>query len=394
MAQLPLATCSFGELLGVGLPPAKAGLLIQLRMDGLLATAYTLRSLPEFREYAHHFIPPPSESLSATGGRPPPGLTLPTTPASARATSERTQSQARPSTTDSQWDSTRLTYGSPQQQTTAWSGLQLPESLTYDGIGNWRAFYAKFANFASHCGWSPEERKLQLCLCLEGRAADFYCSLMDHEPYLEFADIIQRLRKRFDYRDLPETSQLEFASARQTSKETVKDWANRVEDLAMLAFPELPSGYVQQQEVMRFCAGALDQEAGFHVLNRRPPCIGDALEMVQRYQLSHRLVYGHSQYNYPRRFDIGSSQESHAFRVHATARSTAHHPATPMNRYVEPEQKTRYCYECRQSGHVARDCTTPDLDPPSINAVGAIAGNAQGSVIVADLWPWRPQASI
>jgi hypothetical protein len=47
-------------------------------------------------------------------------------------------------------------------------------------------------------------------------------------------DLIQKLEKRFGFRELPETAQVQFNNARQTPDELLEDWADRV---LSLAFP-------------------------------------------------------------------------------------------------------------------------------------------------------------
>jgi hypothetical protein len=41
-------------------------------------------------------------------------------------------------------------------------------------------------------------------------------------------DLIQKLEKRFGFRELPETAQVQFNNARQTPDELLEDWADRV----------------------------------------------------------------------------------------------------------------------------------------------------------------------
>jgi hypothetical protein len=51
-----------------------------------------------------------------------------------------------------------------------------------------------------------------------------------------YMDLIQKLEKRFGFRELPETAQVQFNNARQTPDELLEDWADRVLSLATRAF--------------------------------------------------------------------------------------------------------------------------------------------------------------
>jgi hypothetical protein len=53
-------------------------------------------------------------------------------------------------------------------------------------------------------------------------------------------DLIRKLGKRFGFRELPETAQVQFNNARQTPDELLEDWANRVLSLATRAFLRTP----------------------------------------------------------------------------------------------------------------------------------------------------------
>jgi hypothetical protein len=53
--------------------------------------------------------------------------------------------------------------------------------------------------------------------------------------------------KRFGFRELPETAQIQFNNARQTPKELLEDWPDQVLSLATRAFRELPEKHMYQQ---------------------------------------------------------------------------------------------------------------------------------------------------
>jgi hypothetical protein len=60
---------------------------------------------------------------------------------------------------------------------------------------------------------------------------------------MAYMDLIQKLEKRFRFRELPETAQVQSNNARQTPEELLEDWADRVLSLALLRRPlPLPRG--------------------------------------------------------------------------------------------------------------------------------------------------------
>ena len=127
-------------------------------------------------------------------------------------------------------------------------------SLKFDGKSNWKAFYAKFSRFAEVSEWTEGE-------------------------------------KRFGFRELPETAQVQFNNARQTPDELLEDWADRVLSLATRALRDLPETHMYQQAVVRLCQGASDKEAGSYASNIRPKNIEEAIDRMRWFQHNSQAIY-------------------------------------------------------------------------------------------------------
>ena len=84
----------------------------------------------------------------------------------------------------------------------------LPKSITYDGIGDWQAFITKFRSYADGQTWSSKERRDLLSWNLMGKASEFYSRMVERDPNLDYFEAVERLGKRFDIKDLPETLQI------------------------------------------------------------------------------------------------------------------------------------------------------------------------------------------
>jgi hypothetical protein len=87
---------------------------------------------------------------------------------------------------------------------------------------------------------------------------------------MAYMDLKRKLVKRFGFRELPETAQVQFNNARQTPEELLEDWADRVLSLATRALIDLHETHMYQQVVMRLCQGTADKEAGSYASNIRP----------------------------------------------------------------------------------------------------------------------------
>ena len=101
--------------------------------------------------------------------------------------------------------------------------VSLPMSLKFDGKSNWKAFYAKFSRYAEVSEWTEEECRDQLCWCLDGKASEYYALLVERNHDMAYKDLILKIEKRFGFRKLPETAQVQFNNARQTPEELLED---------------------------------------------------------------------------------------------------------------------------------------------------------------------------
>ena len=171
----------------------------------------------------------------------------------------------------------------------------IPRTLTYSGKTSWKAFYTKFTKYAESLCWSAKECKEGLCMCLDGKASDFYATnIADQSDSLEYFDIIRKFEKRFGFQELPETATIAFNTAQQKTEEGLDDWADRVTELAMKAYRDLPEEYSEKQAILRFCLGCINKEAGEAVANKRPASMAEAIDCVKWAVHTHTAIHGRS----------------------------------------------------------------------------------------------------
>ncbi|XP_063956455.1 uncharacterized protein LOC129262907 [Lytechinus pictus] len=222
--------------------------------------------------------PPPTPDYSARNVRA--GMTRPAQHSSSSPPSSPAASPANSSASSGRGTGGGLPY------------YTLPKSLTFDGKGNWRAFFRKFSAFADHHNWTAMERVSQLYWGLKGKAEDYLLMVLDQEPNMPYAGLVARLQHRFGEEGLSESAQLEFVAAKQGPTESLPDWADRVLQLAARAFPGVNGSYPNRQAVLRLCQGALNREAGCHALTRNPSTVNEALKYIEWHQHVHRAMYG------------------------------------------------------------------------------------------------------
>ena len=109
---------------------------------------------------------------------------------------------------------------------------------------------------------------------------------------MDYFEVVNKLAKRFDIKDLPETIQMQFTCATQNQTEILVEWSDRVVNMAMQAYSELADHQVYKQAIFRFCQGCLDKEAGLYALNQKPQSIEEAIDRVSWFQHTSQAIYG------------------------------------------------------------------------------------------------------
>lgn len=128
---------------------------------------------------------------------------------------------------------------------------------------------------------------------MEGKASEYYALIVERNRNVEYGDLVRKLEKRFGFKELPETAQVQFQNATQALEESLEnDWGDRVLLLATKAFRDLPDEHMYQQAILRLCQGASDKEAGSYASNVRPQTMEDAVDMIRWYQHNHQALYG------------------------------------------------------------------------------------------------------
>ncbi len=166
----------------------------------------------------------------------------------------------------------------------------IPRSISFDGKKDWRAFLTKFNMYADSQRWTTNERRQNLCWCLDDKASEFYSRLIERDQDLDYFEILDRMGRRFQLKELPETAQMYFSLAAQNPKESLVEWADRVVSLAMTAFPDMSDVQIYRQAILRFCQGCLDKRAGHYAINQRPMTMDDALDKVRWFQHTDKLM--------------------------------------------------------------------------------------------------------
>lgn len=104
--------------------------------------------------------------------------------------------------------------------------------------------------------------------------------------------LMQKLQKRFGYKEIPETAQLKLSSLMQGTEEIMEEWADRVFQLALRAYEGLPEHYMLNQAIKRICHGCKDKDAGKFAINQHPDDIEEPLTILKVFNTTIKQNYG------------------------------------------------------------------------------------------------------
>jgi hypothetical protein len=115
--------------------------------------------------------------------------------------------------------------------------------------------------------------------------------LIERNAFVAFDEIMDKMEKRFGNIPQPDTAQEQLSNSRQLPDEKIEDWADRVQQLAVLAFPDWPEQHMFKQAIKRICHGCIDREAGQHVVNLDLTYIEMVVDKIKSYQCNHKSIF-------------------------------------------------------------------------------------------------------
>ena len=206
------------------------------------------------------------------------------------------------------------------------SSVVMPKLPVYDGVSStWDSFRNMFEMRANALGWNEQSRFQNMCLCLTGKAVDYYVKIRDQGKCRTYRDFQQQMDLRFNRREDPATIRLQFSHLKQGVDEPLEDWGERVMTKANEAFHGIDPAFIEQEMIMRFCSGSTDKEAAQFVMNCSPTSLEDAMKRFKRYKENSLTIYGGSR-------RVRAIQKSnYRSRSPSPSRNNTHNQASSMS---------------------------------------------------------------
>ena len=159
------------------------------------------------------------------------------------------------------------------------AGYMKPEK--FNGSTCFETFLVQFDNCAKFNNWNNKDKLQYLRWSLTGNAAQTLWGTED----MTFKQLVTRLRSRFGSLDMEEKYQAEIQCRRRKTNETLRELAQDIRRLMMLAYPGDRSAMAERMAKEHFICALDDPELELKVREKEPQTLDSALKSAQRLEV-------------------------------------------------------------------------------------------------------------
>lgn len=149
----------------------------------------------------------------------------------------------------------------------------------YSGKEPWSAYVMQFNLIADSNNWSLETRAIELLTAMKDEAM-VYASYLPTEVKQNFPALCMVMANRYGDHGYPETYRQELHSLRKHHKETIHEYASRVEMLVRKSFPTMDASTHSTLSVEYMLRGLPDQSIALDLLTKRLTSMTEAIHQV------------------------------------------------------------------------------------------------------------------
>ncbi|CAC5364882.1 unnamed protein product [Mytilus coruscus] len=153
----------------------------------------------------------------------------------------------------------------------------------YNGKDPWNAYVMQFELIAEMNNWTPSTKAIELVRALKDEAM-VYASFLTPETKRSFSALCAAMSNRFGDHGYPETYRQELHTLRKYERETIQEYASRVEMLVRKSFPTIDTATHSTLSVEYMLRGLPDQSIAIELLTKRITSITEAIHQVTLYE--------------------------------------------------------------------------------------------------------------
>ena len=156
------------------------------------------------------------------------------------------------------------------------------EARRYNGKESIEDYLLQFDLTARRNQWSDEEKASALLCALDGPARQIMQEL-DNPATAGFKEVRTALLLRFGPTDLTEVHEQTLQQAKLGKNQNIREFANEVQHLAKLAYPDIIGKTRDRMAVRHMIRGIPDRDVAFYIKEKDPGTVLEVCKMYERY---------------------------------------------------------------------------------------------------------------
>ncbi|CAC5382077.1 unnamed protein product [Mytilus coruscus] len=159
--------------------------------------------------------------------------------------------------------------------------LPIPSSRLpyFNGKGDWKTFMVQFQIIAERNYWSPRQQTEEIRLVLKDEALTFATELAP-EVRTSFMLFNSKMERRFGNYNFPETYRRELLTVKKQYKESIHEYAARIEGIVRKAYPGMDKQLFNNISIEYMLSELPDQSLAYDVLTKRPKTMEETINLV------------------------------------------------------------------------------------------------------------------
>ena len=169
-------------------------------------------------------------------------------------------------------------------------GLPPPKMATFHGKSEWNPYLVQFNMIASRYNRNNEQRLERLVESLRDKALKYYCTC-SAQVQISFSSLCAKNKSRFGQRVLPHTIRRNLQDIKQ-GEHTADEFAEKIQEVVCEGYPQAPDCVKETIATDAFLIGLENKRAAFTTMDKNPPDLETALQLVKAAHNNQRLILG------------------------------------------------------------------------------------------------------
>ena len=169
--------------------------------------------------------------------------------------------------------------------------LTIPRNMSFDGNSSWRNFWQRFLSFVNQHELTDIQSILYyFSFMLEGKASQHFENQRRRKDFFTIESIRITMEGRFDTMETSQSALIQLLEIRQYEGEEVRDYADRIWELAEKAYPTNRIDEIERHVILAFARGLKNRGAAQFIMCQNFETMNRALQCYIVYTESQAVV--------------------------------------------------------------------------------------------------------